>query len=53
MEDAAKIIVCPCGFTLHGSGDDEVVAAAQAHAHEIHEQRLSREQALAMARPAS
>jgi predicted small metal-binding protein len=53
MGDTPKIILCPCGFTLHGSDDDEVVAAAQAHAREIHEQRLSREQALGMARPAS
>lgn len=53
MDDAAKIIRCPCGFTLHGSGDDEVVTAAQTHAQEVHEQHLSREQALAMARPAS
>jgi|GEM_PF-2923801 len=53
MGDGAKIILCPCGFTLYGGDDDEVVAAAQAHAQEIHEQRLSRSQALAMARPAS
>lgn len=53
MGDAPKMIRCPCGFTLHGRDDDEVVAAAQAHAQEIHEQHLSRDQALAMARPAS
>jgi len=48
----AKIITCPCGFILHGGDDEEVVAAAQSHAREIHAQSLSRDQALAMARPA-
>jgi predicted small metal-binding protein len=48
----AKIITCPCGFTLQGGDDDEVVAAAQSHAQEIHGQSLTRDQALAMARPA-
>lgn len=48
----AKTIQCPCGYTLHGGDDDEVVASAQAHAREVHAQELSREQALAMARPA-
>lgn len=51
MSDA-KIILCPCGFTLHGSGNTEVVAAAQERARSIHDQALSYEQALAMARPA-
>jgi hypothetical protein len=47
-----KIIQCPCGYVLHGADDPEVVAAAQSHAREVHDQRLSDEQALAMARPA-
>jgi hypothetical protein len=47
----AKVIQCPCGFTLHGRGDAEVVAAAQAHARGVPDQQLSREQALSMARP--
>jgi predicted small metal-binding protein len=47
-----KVIQCPCGYTLHGASDDAVVAAAQAHADSVHEQTLTREQALAMARPA-
>jgi hypothetical protein len=47
----AKVIQCPCGTTLHGADDDAVVAAAQTHASEVHQQSLSREQALAMARP--
>lgn len=48
----AKVIQCPCGFTLHGDSDDEVVAAAQEHARTIHDQTLSSNQALDMARPA-
>jgi predicted small metal-binding protein len=48
----AKVIQCPCGATLRGTDDDEVVAAAQAHASSVHDQTLTRDQALAMARPA-
>jgi predicted small metal-binding protein len=47
-----KVIQCPCGYTLHGADDEAVVGAAQAHAREVHDQALTREQALAMARPA-
>lgn len=49
---SGKVIQCPCGTTLQGASDDEVVAAAQAHASQVHEQELTRTQALAMARPA-
>ena len=48
---AGKSIRCPCGYRLHGETDDEVVAAAQQHARESHDMELTREQALAMARP--
>lgn len=47
----AKVIECPCGFTLRGEDDASVVVAAQRHADEVHGQQLSHEQALAMARP--
>lgn len=47
-----KVIHCPCGFVVKGSSDDEIVARAQAHAREAHQMELSREQALAMAKPA-
>lgn len=47
-----KVINCPCGFVLKGGSDEEVVVKAQAHAKEVHQMDLSREQALAMARPA-
>lgn len=48
---AGKTIQCPCGYTLHGKDDEEVVRAAQQHAQQAHEMELTREQALAMARP--
>jgi predicted small metal-binding protein len=47
-----KVITCPCGFVLNGGTDDELVARAQEHAKQVHQMDLSREQALAMARPA-
>lgn len=47
-----KIIQCPCGSVIEGQSDDEVVAKAQEHAKVTHGMDLSREQALAMARPA-
>ena len=52
MTDAKKIIECPCGTVVDGDSDDDVVAKAQKHATEIHDMELSREDALAMARPA-
>jgi len=47
-----KVITCPCGFVLKGESDDDVVKKAQAHAKEVHQMDLSRDQALAMAKPA-
>lgn len=47
-----KVINCPCGFVVNGDTDDELVARAQEHAKQVHQMDLSREQALAMARPA-
>lgn len=52
MGESAKIIECPCGAIIEGSGDDDVVSKAQTHAKETHDMDLSNEQALAMARPA-
>lgn len=43
-----KVINCPCGFVLKGDSDDEVVHKAQAHAKQVHQMDLSREQALAV-----
>jgi predicted small metal-binding protein len=47
-----KVINCPCGYIVKGASDDELVAKAQQHAKEVHQMDLSREQALAMAKPA-
>ena len=47
-----KVINCPCGFVVKGSSDDEIVAKAQEHARQAHQMELSRDQALAMAKPA-
>jgi predicted small metal-binding protein len=47
-----KVIQCPCGSVIEGQNDDDVVQKAQEHARTTHGMELSREQALAMARPA-
>jgi predicted small metal-binding protein len=47
-----KVINCPCGFVVKGNSDDEVVTRAQEHAKQVHQMELTREQALAMAKPA-
>ena len=47
-----KVINCPCGFTVTADTDDQLVAKAQEHAKQVHQMDLSRDQALAMARPA-
>lgn len=46
-----KMIQCPCGFVIKAESDEAVVARAQQHAKEVHNMDLSREQALAMAKP--
>ena len=46
-----KVINCPCGAIVRGDNDEDVVAKAQQHAKEVHQMDLTREQALAMARP--
>ncbi len=47
-----RIIECPCGAVLRGDSDDEVIATAQAHASDVHDMDLDRDQAQAMVRPA-
>jgi predicted small metal-binding protein len=47
-----KVINCPCGYIVKGASDDELVTKAQQHAKQVHQMDLSREQALAMAKPA-
>ena len=47
-----KVIQCPCGVVIEGRDDEDVVKQAQEHAQQVHQMQLSRDQALAMARPA-
>lgn len=46
-----KVINCPCGFVVKAETDEQLIAKAQEHAKDVHQMELSREQALAMARP--
>lgn len=46
-----KVIQCPCGYSIREEDDDALVRSAQAHAMAAHGLELSREQALAMAKP--
>ena len=48
----AKAVNCPCGETLKADTDDELVQLVQAHGKEVHDQEVTREDALAMAHPA-
>jgi predicted small metal-binding protein len=47
-----KLINCDCGFTIRGDSDDELVTNAQAHAKEVHDMDLTRDQVLSLAVPA-
>lgn len=47
-----KVINCPCGFIVTAESDEQLIAKAQQHAKEVHQMELSRDEALAMARPA-
>lgn len=46
------IINCECGHVVRGTTEDELVAAALAHARDVHDMQLTRDQVLAMAVPA-
>jgi predicted small metal-binding protein len=46
-----KTIQCPCGSVIEGQDDVDVVKKAQEHAKTTHGMNLTKEQALAMARP--
>jgi predicted small metal-binding protein len=48
---AGKIITCEFGFTARGE-EDAIVKAAQQHGREAHNMEATREQVLAMAKPA-
>ena len=47
-----KVFTCECGVVIQGLNDDDLVAQAQRHAREVHGMEVTREQVLAMARPA-
>lgn len=44
-------VSCDCGKTIREKSDDELVAAVQKHARDVHKMELSREQVLAMSQP--
>ena len=48
---ATKQVACDCGKTIREKSDDELVAAVQKHAKDVHRMELSREQVLSMAQP--
>lgn len=48
----AQIINCDCGFVVRGATEDELVSNAQAHAREVHDMEITREQVLSLAVPA-
>ncbi len=47
----AKQVDCECGVTLVGADDDEIFAKVVDHAGNVHDMNVTRDQALAMARP--
>ena len=46
-----NVITCSCGFIVRADNDATQVAKAQEHAKQVHQMDLTRERALAMARP--
>jgi predicted small metal-binding protein len=44
-------VTCECGWSFRG-GEDDLVAAIQRHGREVHGIDVTREEALAQARPA-
>lgn len=48
---ATKQVSCDCGKTIREGSDDELIAAVQKHAQEVHGMDLTREQILSMAEP--
>jgi predicted small metal-binding protein len=52
----AKQVDCPCGETVRGENDDELVSNVEAHVQEKHPEMvgtMSREQILGMAQEAA
>jgi len=50
--DVELVVRCDCGFEARGTAD-KLVPIIQRHGREAHKMSVTREQALAMARPAS
>jgi predicted small metal-binding protein len=48
---AQIVVTCECGFEIRGD-TDEVVERTRAHGREAHNMDVTREQVLAMAKPA-
>ena len=48
----AKVVNCPCGEVIKADSDDEIVRLVQEHGKAVHDQDVTREDALAMAQPA-
>lgn len=46
-----KMVTCDCGFSVRGS-EDKVVDETQQHGREVHNMDVTREQVLAMSKPA-
>ena len=47
----AKAVNCPCGEVIKADTDNELVKLVQAHGKEVHQQEVSREEAMPMAQP--
>ena len=47
-----KQFTCECGVVIRGRDDDDLVRKTQRHARDVHRMEVTREQVLAMARPA-
>lgn len=47
-----KVVECPCGAVVRATDEDELVTTTQAHASQVHDMDMSREQVLEMAHPA-
>ena len=45
----AKVVNCPCEEKIIGENDDELVRLVQEHGKAVHQQGVSRDDALAMA----
>jgi predicted small metal-binding protein len=49
---STKQVACDCGKTIREPSDEQLVAAVQQHAREVHNMEMTKEQVLSMAEPA-